>query len=79
MPEITSPLFSDDRVLLASSSNDLQLTQRGVSAECEAARMRTSTQRCEAWFSVRKRVFPAAHSGEVSTLSGQVSLGLVHE
>lgn len=54
------PLFSDDRVLLASSSNDLQLTQRGVSAECEATRIRINTQRCEAWFSVRKTVFPTA-------------------
>ncbi len=40
---ITSLLFADDVVLLASSNSDLQLSRRQFTAECEAAEMRIST------------------------------------
>ena len=40
---ITSLLFADDVVLLASSSRDLQLSLEPFAAECEAFMMRIST------------------------------------
>ncbi|KAI3362758.1 hypothetical protein L3Q82_001655 [Scortum barcoo] len=65
---ISSLLFADDVVLLASSSQDLQrvLTER-FAAECEAAGMRISTSKlAEAMVLDRKRVAcPLRVCGEV--------------
>ncbi|KAI3377134.1 hypothetical protein L3Q82_000326 [Scortum barcoo] len=45
---ISSLLFADDDVLLASSSQDLQHVLERFAAECEAAGMRISTSKSEA-------------------------------
>ncbi|KAI3362558.1 hypothetical protein L3Q82_012264 [Scortum barcoo] len=45
---ISSLLFADDVVLLASSSQDLQHVLERFAAECEAAGMRISTSKSEA-------------------------------
>ncbi|KAI3364591.1 hypothetical protein L3Q82_011370 [Scortum barcoo] len=80
---ISSLLFADDVVLLASSSQDLQqhVLER-FAAECEAAGMRISTSKSEAMVLDRKRVAcPLRVGGEVLPQGGgvQVSRGLVHE
>ncbi|XP_070399338.1 uncharacterized protein [Nothobranchius furzeri] len=53
---ISSLLFADDVVLLASSSSDLQLLLGRFAAECEAAGMRVSTSNSETMVLDRKRV-----------------------
>nr|XP_054597215.1 uncharacterized protein LOC129163481 [Nothobranchius furzeri] len=53
---ISSLLFADDVVLLASSSSDLQLLLGRFTAECEAAGMRISTSKSETMVLDRKRV-----------------------
>ncbi|KAI3357021.1 hypothetical protein L3Q82_003656 [Scortum barcoo] len=53
---ISSLLFADDVVLLASSSQDLQHVLERFAAECEAAGMRISTSKSEAMVLDRKRV-----------------------
>ena len=53
---ISSLLFADDVVLLASSTQDLQLSLERFAAECEAAGMRISTSKSEAMVLSRKRV-----------------------
>ncbi|KAI3370682.1 hypothetical protein L3Q82_007091 [Scortum barcoo] len=65
---ISSLLFADDVVLLASSSQDLQhvLELERFAAECEAAGMRISTSKSEAMVLDRKRVAcPLQVGGEV--------------
>ncbi|KAI3351539.1 hypothetical protein L3Q82_020383 [Scortum barcoo] len=79
---ISSLLFADDVVLLASSSQDLQHVLERFAAECEAAGMRISTSKSEAMVLDRKRVAcPLWVGGEVLPQGGgvQVSRGLVHE
>ncbi|KAI3358894.1 hypothetical protein L3Q82_015286 [Scortum barcoo] len=54
---ISSLLFADDVVLMASSGQDLQhVLERRFAAECEAAGMRISTSKSEAMVLNRKRV-----------------------
>ncbi|KAI3355172.1 hypothetical protein L3Q82_017871 [Scortum barcoo] len=53
---ISSLLFADDVVLLASSSQDLQHVLERFAAECEVAGMRISTSKSEAMVLDRKRV-----------------------
>ncbi|KAK3556679.1 hypothetical protein QTP70_013061 [Hemibagrus guttatus] len=53
---ISSLIFSDDVVLLASSSLDLQHALGCFAAECEAAGMRVSTSKSEAMVLDRKKV-----------------------
>ncbi|GAA6064832.1 receptor-type tyrosine-protein phosphatase F-like, partial [Tachysurus ichikawai] len=53
---ISSLLFADDVVLLASSNQDLQCALGRFAAECEAAGMRISTSKSEAMVLSRKRV-----------------------
>ncbi|KAI3357939.1 hypothetical protein L3Q82_016326 [Scortum barcoo] len=53
---ISSLLFADDVVLMASSSQDLQHVLERFAAECEAAGMRISTSKSEAMVLDRKRV-----------------------
>ncbi|KAK3516029.1 hypothetical protein QTP70_001869 [Hemibagrus guttatus] len=53
---ISSLIFADDVVLLASSSLDLQHTLGCFAAECEAAGMRVSTSKSEAMVLDRKKV-----------------------
>ncbi|KAI3353681.1 hypothetical protein L3Q82_004834 [Scortum barcoo] len=63
---ISSLLFADDVVLLASSSQDLQHVLERFAAECEAAGMRISTSKSEAMVLDRKRVAcPLRVCGEV--------------
>ncbi|KAI3363638.1 hypothetical protein L3Q82_001271 [Scortum barcoo] len=63
---ISSLLFADDVVLLASSSQDLQHVLEWFAAECEAAGMRISTSKSEAMVLDRKRVAcPLRVGGEV--------------
>ncbi|KAI3361614.1 hypothetical protein L3Q82_001931 [Scortum barcoo] len=63
---ISSLLFADDVVLLASSSQDLQHVLERFAAECEAAGMRISTSKSEAMVLDRKRVVcPLRVSGEL--------------
>ncbi|KAI3352306.1 hypothetical protein L3Q82_005177 [Scortum barcoo] len=63
---ISSLLFADDVVLLASSSQDLQHVLERFAAECEAAGMRISTSKSEAMALDWKRVAcPLQVSGEV--------------
>ncbi|KAI3357182.1 hypothetical protein L3Q82_015643 [Scortum barcoo] len=79
---ISSLLFADDVVLLASSSQDLQHVLERFAAECEAAGMRISTSKSEAMVLDRKRVAcPLRVGGEVlpQVEAVQVSRGLVHE
>ncbi|KAI3377398.1 hypothetical protein L3Q82_008588 [Scortum barcoo] len=60
------PFVTDDVVLLASSSQDLQHVLERFAAECEAAGMRISTSKSEAMVLDRKRVVcPLRVSGEV--------------
>ncbi|KAK3528006.1 hypothetical protein QTP86_013119 [Hemibagrus guttatus] len=53
---ISSLIFADDVVLLASSSLDLQHALGRFAAECEAAGMRVSTSKSEAMVLDRKKV-----------------------
>uniref|UniRef100_A0A669EXX2 Reverse transcriptase domain-containing protein n=1 Tax=Oreochromis niloticus TaxID=8128 RepID=A0A669EXX2_ORENI len=53
---ISSLLFADDVVLLASSGEGLQLALERFAAECEAAGIRISTSKSEAMVLSRKRV-----------------------
>ncbi|XDV52909.1 hypothetical protein PO909_021551 [Leuciscus waleckii] len=53
---ISSLLFADDVVVLASSDQDLQHALGRFAAECEAAGMRISTSKSEAMVLSRKRV-----------------------
>ncbi|KAI3368076.1 hypothetical protein L3Q82_026899, partial [Scortum barcoo] len=63
---ISSLLFADDVVLLASSSQDLQHVLERFAAECEAAGMRISTSKSKAMVLDRKRVAcPLRVGGEV--------------
>ncbi|KAI3370473.1 hypothetical protein L3Q82_025235 [Scortum barcoo] len=63
---ISSLLFADDVVLLASSSQDLQRVLERFAAEREAAGMRISTSKSEAMVLDRKRVAcPLRVGGEV--------------
>ncbi|KAI3376600.1 hypothetical protein L3Q82_017038 [Scortum barcoo] len=63
---ISSLLFADDVVLLASSSQDLQRVLERFAAECEAAGMRINTSKSEAMVLDRKRVAcPLRVGGEV--------------
>ncbi|CAN9506880.1 unnamed protein product [Ophioblennius macclurei] len=61
---ISSLLFGDDVVLLASSSRDLQLSLGWFAAESEAAGMQISTSKSEAMVLSRKRVDCLLHVGE---------------
>ena len=61
---ISSLLFADDVVLLASSNSDLQLLLGQFAAECEAAGMRISTSKSEAMVLSRKRVDCLLRVGE---------------
>ncbi|XP_016305013.1 uncharacterized protein LOC107660256 [Sinocyclocheilus anshuiensis] len=54
--KISSLLFVDDVVLLASSNQDLQHALEMFAAECEAAGMRISTSKSEAMVLSRKKV-----------------------
>ncbi|KAI3372506.1 hypothetical protein L3Q82_022982 [Scortum barcoo] len=79
---ISSLLFADDVVLLASSSQDLQHVLERFAAECEAAGMRISTSKSEAMVLDRKRVacpLRVEWRGPASSGGVQVSRGLVHE
>ncbi|KAI3369153.1 hypothetical protein L3Q82_026113 [Scortum barcoo] len=80
---ISSLLFADDVVLLASSSQDLQHVLERFAAECEAAGMRISTSKSEAMVLDRKRVAcPLRVDGEVlPQVDGgvQVSRGVSHQ
>ncbi|KAI3374448.1 hypothetical protein L3Q82_006269 [Scortum barcoo] len=79
---ISSLLFADDVVLLASSSQDLQHVLERFAAECEAAGMRISTSKSEAMVLDRKKVacpHPGGWRGPASSGGVQVSRGLVHE
>ncbi|KAI3376204.1 hypothetical protein L3Q82_016712 [Scortum barcoo] len=79
---ISSLLFADDVVLLASSSQDLQHVLERFAAECEAAGMRISTSKSEAMVLDRKRggvPSPGGWRGPASSGGVQVSRGLVHE
>ncbi|KAI3364367.1 hypothetical protein L3Q82_011165 [Scortum barcoo] len=79
---ISSLLFADDVVLLASSSQDLQHVLERFAAECEAAGMRISTSKSEAMVLDRKRggvPSPGEWRGPASSGGVQVSRGLVHE
>ena len=53
---ISSLLFVDDVVVLASSDQDLQRALGRFAAECESAGMRISTSKSEAMVLSRKRV-----------------------
>ncbi|GAA6103504.1 uncharacterized protein LOC122141275, partial [Tachysurus ichikawai] len=53
---ISSLLFADDDVLLASSNQDLQRALGRFAAECEVAGMRISTSKSEAMVLSRKKV-----------------------
>ncbi|KAI3360388.1 hypothetical protein L3Q82_002299 [Scortum barcoo] len=64
--QISSLLFADDVVLMASSGQDLQHVLERFAAECEAAGMRISTSKSEAMVLDRKRVAcPLRVGGEV--------------
>ncbi|KAI3352517.1 hypothetical protein L3Q82_005461 [Scortum barcoo] len=79
---ISSLLFADDVVLLASSSQDLQHVLERFAAECEAAGMRISTSKSEAMASRPEKggvPSPGGWRGPASSGGVQVSRGLVHE
>ena len=61
---ISSLLFADDVVFLASSNIDLQLSLGRFTAECEAAGMKISTSKSEAMVLSRKRVECSLWVGE---------------
>ncbi|KAI3366608.1 hypothetical protein L3Q82_009297, partial [Scortum barcoo] len=78
---ISSLLFADDVVLMASSGQDLQHVLERFAAECEAAGMRISTSKSEAMVLDQKRVACPLRVGERGPASSggvQVSRGLVH-
>ena len=54
--EVSSLLYADDVILLASSVQDLQRALERFAAECEAAGMRISTSKSEIMVLSRKRV-----------------------
>ncbi|KAI3377380.1 hypothetical protein L3Q82_008570, partial [Scortum barcoo] len=60
---ISSLLFADDVVLMASSGQDLQHVLERFAAECEAAGMRISTSKSEAMVLDRKRVAVPSPAG----------------
>ncbi|KAK3548334.1 hypothetical protein QTP70_010189 [Hemibagrus guttatus] len=60
---ISSLIFADDVVLLASSGLDLQHALGRFAAECEAAGMRVSTSKSEAMVLDRKKVACTLHVG----------------
>ncbi|KAI3372104.1 hypothetical protein L3Q82_006957 [Scortum barcoo] len=79
---ISSLLFADDVVLMASSGQDLQHVLERFAAECEAAGMRISTSKSEAmpWFSTGKgwhMPSPGGWRGPASSGGVQVSLGVL--
>ncbi|KAI3365353.1 hypothetical protein L3Q82_010436 [Scortum barcoo] len=79
---ISSLLFADDVVLLASSSQDLQHVLERFAAECEAAGMRISTSKSEAMVTRPEKggvPSPGGWRGPASSGGVQVSRGLVHE
>ncbi|KAI3362592.1 hypothetical protein L3Q82_001680 [Scortum barcoo] len=80
---ISSLLFADDVVLLASSSSqDLQHVLERFAAECEAAGMRISTSKSEAMVLDPEKggvPSPGGWRGPASSGGVQVSRGLVHE
>ncbi|KAI3369612.1 hypothetical protein L3Q82_025322 [Scortum barcoo] len=79
---ISSLLFADDVVLLASSSQDLQHVLERFAAECEAAGMRISTSKSEAMVTRPEKggvPSPGEWRGPASSGGVQVSRGLVHE
>ncbi|KAI3356566.1 hypothetical protein L3Q82_017766 [Scortum barcoo] len=79
---ISSLLFADDVVLLASSSQDLQHVLERFAAECEAAGMRISTSKSEAMVLDLEKggvPSPGGWRGPASSGGVQVSRGLVHE
>ena len=81
-PKITSLLFADDVVLMASSDADLQRSLDQFAAECEAAGMRISTSKSEAMVLSRKPVDCLLQVREcvLAPSEGvQVSQGFVHE
>uniref|UniRef100_A0A3B3HQU3 Reverse transcriptase domain-containing protein n=1 Tax=Oryzias latipes TaxID=8090 RepID=A0A3B3HQU3_ORYLA len=63
---ISSLLFADDVVLLASSNRDLQRALGRFAAECEAAGMRVSTAKSEAMVLDRRKVVCHLSVGGVS-------------
>ncbi|KAI3353924.1 hypothetical protein L3Q82_005129 [Scortum barcoo] len=70
---ISSLLFADDVVLMASSSQDLQHVLERFAAECEAAGMRISTSKSEAMVLDRKRVEGSCLKWRSSSISGSCS------
>ncbi|KAI3370830.1 hypothetical protein L3Q82_007356 [Scortum barcoo] len=76
---ISSLLFADDVVLMASSGQDLQHVLERFAAECEAAGMRISTSKSEAMVLDRKRVvacpLQGGWRGPASSGGVQVSQG----
>ncbi|KAK7878082.1 hypothetical protein WMY93_034404, partial [Mugilogobius chulae] len=78
---ITSLLFADDVVLMASSNQDLQHALGRFAAECEAAGMKSAPLNPRPWFSTGKRCLALSRWVESPCLNGgvQVSRGLVHE
>ncbi|KAI3374936.1 hypothetical protein L3Q82_021463 [Scortum barcoo] len=79
---ISSLLFADDVVLLASSGQDLQHVLERFAAECEAAGMRISTSKSEAMVLDQEKggvPSPGEWRGPASSGGVQVSRGLVHE
>ncbi|KAI3353576.1 hypothetical protein L3Q82_020098 [Scortum barcoo] len=81
---ISSLLFADDVVLMASSGQDLQHVLERFAAECEAAGMRisTSTSKSEAMVLRPEKggvPSPGGWRGPASSGGVQVSRGLVHE
>ncbi|KAI3377038.1 hypothetical protein L3Q82_000257 [Scortum barcoo] len=79
---ISSLLFADDVVLLASSGQDLQHVLERFAAECEAAGMRISTSKCRGHGSRPEKggvPSPGGWRGPASSGGVQVSRGLVHE
>ena len=54
--EVSSLLYADDVILLASSVQDLQRALERFAAECEAAGMRISTSKSETMVLSRKSV-----------------------
>ncbi|KAI3360319.1 hypothetical protein L3Q82_014632 [Scortum barcoo] len=70
---ISSLLFADDVVLMASSGQDLQHVLERFAAECEAAGMRISTSKSEAMVLDRKRVACPLQVGGESCLKWRSS------
>ncbi|KAI3353065.1 hypothetical protein L3Q82_019630 [Scortum barcoo] len=72
---ISSLLFADDVVLMASSGQDLQHVLERFAAECEAAGMRISTSKSEAMVLDRKRV-ACALSRRIGAASSSYAVGV---